>query len=115
MPDGCTSTGTASDVREWGMLGVGQQPGGHEWPESWRIAAGGLLLGLLAWAAFATRVPNLEQIPAEVLFGFLMLYFYSAGFLAGRRTGQIGKGSWAGAAGGLAFGVAVCAHMLTMS
>src|SRR5262249_5395277 len=53
--------------------------------------------------------------PAEILFGFLTLYFYTVGFLAGRRTGQIGKGSWAGAASGLAFGVAVCAHMLTVS
>src|SRR5262245_35979880 len=28
----------------------------HPWPESWSIAAGGLLLGLLAWIAFVTRV-----------------------------------------------------------
>jgi hypothetical protein len=94
-------------------------PTGHhgrqEWPESWSIMAGGLLLGLLAWAAFVTHVPNLETIPAEVMFGFLTLYFYTVGFLSGRRTGQVGKGSWAGVAGGLAFGVAVCAHMMMVS
>lgn len=87
----------------------------HEAPESWRIAAGGVLLGLLAWIAFATQVPNLEQLPAEVLFCFLTLYFYTVGFLSGRRTGQTSKGSWAGAIGGLAFGMAVCAHMTAVS
>jgi hypothetical protein len=94
-------------------------PAGHhgrqEWPESWSIMAGGLLLGLLAWLAFVTHVPNLEQIPAEVMFGFLTLYFYTVGFLSGRRTGQVGKGSWAGATGGLAFGLAVCLHMIAVS
>lgn len=86
-----------------------------EWPESWSIAGGGLLLGLLAWIAFATHVPDLERLPVEVLFGFLMLYFYSAGYLSGRRTGKVGPGSWAGAIGGLGFGVAICAHMTAVS
>jgi hypothetical protein len=81
------------------------------WPESWSIAAGALLLGTLVWIAFTTRVPNVERLPAEVIFGFLGLYFYSAGFLSGRRTGQVGTGGWAGAACGLAFGVAVCGAM----
>jgi hypothetical protein len=85
------------------------------WPESWSIAAGGLLLGLLAWVAFTTHVPDLERMPAEVLFCFLTLYFYSVGFLSGRRTGQVGKGSWAGLIGGLGFGVVVCAHMTLVS
>jgi hypothetical protein len=87
----------------------------NEAPESWRIAAGGMLLGLLAWIAFATRVPDLERLPAEVLFCFLMLYFYTVGFLSGRRTGQTSKGAWAGVIAGLAFGVAVCAHMTVVS
>ena len=94
---------------------LSEQRGRPEVPESWRIAAGGLLLGLLAWVAFATRLPDLEQLPAEVLFSFLMLYFYTVGFLSGRRTGQSSKGAWAGAVGGLAFGVAVCAHMTAVS
>jgi len=87
---------------------------GHEWPESWSIAAASLPLGLLAWVAFATR-PNLEQAPAEVLFCFLTLYFYSVGFLSGRRTGRVGKGSWAGAACGLTFGAVVCVHMIVLA
>ena len=74
----------------------------HEAPESWRIAAGGVLLGLLAWVAFSTHVPDLERLPAEVLFCFLTLYFYTVGFLSGRRTGQTSKGAWAGAVAGLA-------------
>jgi hypothetical protein len=82
-----------------------------EWPESWSIAAGGMLLGLLTWFAFAVHVPDPERMPAEVLFGFLTLYFYSVGFLSGRRTGKTGTGSWAGAACGLAFGAVVCVRM----
>jgi hypothetical protein len=94
----------------------GQAAGRRErddWPESWSIAVGGLLLGLLAWLAFATRVPNIERTPPEVLFGFLGLYFYSAGYLSGCRTGKIGTGGWAGAACGLMFGAVVCLEMLT--
>jgi hypothetical protein len=82
------------------------------WPESWSVAAGSLLLGVLVWAAFTTRIPNIERLPAEMVFGFLGLYFYAVGFLSGRRTGKIGTGSWAGLACGLAFGVVVCAEML---
>ena len=63
-----------------------------EWPESWSIMAGGLLLGGLAWLAFTTHVPNLERLPAEVLFGFLGLYYFSAGYLSGCRTGKVGTG-----------------------
>jgi hypothetical protein len=92
------------------MISRGQLPR-QDWPESWSIAAGGLLLGLLAWVAFETHVPDLERLPAEMLFGFLTLYFYAAGFLSGRRTGKTGTGPWAGAASGLAFGAAVCIHM----
>ena len=82
------------------------------WPESWSILSGALLLGTLAWVAFGTRALNPERLPAEMIFGFLGLYFYSAGFLSGRRTGQAGKGIWAGAVSGLAFGAVVCARMV---
>jgi hypothetical protein len=74
------------------------------WPESWSIVASGMLLGVLAWLVFATRLADLERTPAELMLGFLGLYFYSAGFLSGRRTGQIGTGAWAGATCGLVFG-----------
>jgi hypothetical protein len=84
-----------------------------EWPESWSIAAGALLLGALSWLAFTTRIPNMEKTPAEMVFCFLGLYFYSVGFLSGRRTGQVGTGGWAGAACGLAFGAVVCLAMYT--
>ena len=84
---------------------------GHDWPESLSVVAGAALLGAGAWFAFSTRIPNMERLPAEVVFGFLSLYFYSAGFLAGRRTGTVGSGGWAGAASGLAFGAAVCCAM----
>ncbi|MFN8634004.1 MAG: hypothetical protein U0893_09130 [Chloroflexota bacterium] len=97
---------------------VVQQAAAREWanwPESWRIFAGGFLMGSLAWVAFEVRRPNVEQLPAEVLFGFLILYFYSAGYLSGRRTGKVGTGSWAGIVGGLAFGVVVCVHMVMMA
>jgi hypothetical protein len=87
----------------------------HEWPESWRIAAGGLLLGALVWLAFVTHVPNMEQLPAEIVFGFLTLYCYSVGFLSGRRTSKVGPGSWAGATCGLAFGLAICLHMIAVA
>src|SRR3954454_3757978 len=77
-----------------GATSQGASHGGPEvWPESWSILFSGLLLGTLAWVAFATRIASPEQLPAEVLFGFLALYFYSAGFLSGRRTGQTGKGA----------------------
>lgn len=81
------------------------------WPESVNIVAGAALLGSLVWIAFTTRIPNVERLPAEIIFGFLGLYFYSAGFLSGCRTGQVGPGGWAGAACGLAFGAAVCGAM----
>jgi hypothetical protein len=81
------------------------------WPESLSIMAGAALLGAAACFAFSTRIPNVERLPAEVVFGFLGLYFYSAGFLSGRRTGKVGSGGWAGASCGLAFGAAVCGAM----
>jgi len=81
------------------------------WPEPLNVVAGAVLLGTLVWIAFTTRIPNVERLPAEVIFGFLGLYFYSAGFLSGRRTGRVGPGGWAGAACGLAFGAAVCGAM----
>ena len=81
------------------------------WPEAWSIVVGATLLGTLVWIAFTTRVPDIEKLPAEVVFGFLGLYFYSVGFLSGRRTGQVGMGGWAGAACGLSFGVVVCVMM----
>src|SRR5688572_20403311 len=57
----------------------------HEaWPEPASIVAGAMLLGILAWIAFTTRVPDVERMPAEMVFGFLALYFYSVGFLSGR-------------------------------
>jgi hypothetical protein len=84
----------------------------HEaWPEPASIVAGAMLLGVLAWIAFTTRVPDIERMPAEMVFGFLALYFYSVGFLSGRRTGKMGTGGWAGAACGLTFGVVVCVEM----
>lgn len=94
----------------------GLPPGGarreqQDWPEAWSIVSGAVLLGALVWIAFTTRVPNVERLPAEIIFGFLGLYFYSAGFLSGRRTGRVGTGGWAGAACGLAFGAAVCGAM----
>ena len=94
-----------------GLLSFGTRREQADWPEAWSIVSGAALLGALAWIAFTTRVPNVERLPAEVIFGFLGLYFYSAGFLSGRRTGQVGTGGWAGAACGLAFGVTVCGAM----
>ena len=94
-----------------GLLALGTRRDRDDWPESWSIVAGAMLLGALVWIAFTTRVPNVERLPAEIIFGFLGLYFYSAGFLSGRRTGQVGPGGWAGAACGLAFGAAVCGAM----
>jgi hypothetical protein len=94
-----------------GLLGWSAGLEHADWPESWRIVAGAMLLGALAWVAFTTRIPNVELLPAEMVFCFLGLYFYSAGFLSGRRTGQVGMGGWAGAACGLAFGAAVCGSM----
>ena len=80
-------------------------------PEPAYVAIGAFLLGLLTYIAFTTRVPDMERLPAEVVFGFLGLYFYSVGYLSGRRTGRVGTGSWAGAASGLAFGAMVCLAM----
>jgi hypothetical protein len=94
-----------------GLLAWGTRREPVSWPEPWSIAAGALLLGTLVWTAFMTRIPNVERLPAEIIFGFLGLYFYSAGFLSGRRTGRVGTGGWAGAACGLAFGVTVCCAM----
>jgi hypothetical protein len=94
-----------------GLLALGTRRDHDDWPEPWSIVAGAMLLGALVWIAFTTRVPNVERLPAEIIFGFLALYFYSAGFLSGRRTGQVGTGGWAGAACGLAFGAAVCGAM----
>jgi hypothetical protein len=96
-----------------GPLARGARRQQDPWPESWNIILGALLLGALVWTVFSTHVPNVEKLPPEAEFGFLGLYFYAVGFLSGRRTGQIGTGSWAGVASGLAFGVAVCADMYT--
>src|SRR4051812_34029608 len=82
-----------------------------DWPESWSIVVGATLLGALAWYVFTVRVPDIEKTPAEMIFGFLGLYFYSVGFLSGRRTSKIGTGSWAGAACGLTFSLVVCLAM----
>jgi hypothetical protein len=81
------------------------------WPESLSIVVGAALLGAAACFAFSTHIPDMERLPAEVVFGFLSLYFYSAGFLAGRRTSKVSSGGWAGASCGLAFGAAVCGAM----
>jgi hypothetical protein len=92
------------------------QPAGrprHEWPESWIVVAGGMLLGFLALIVFATHVADLERMPPELVFGFVGLYFYAAGFLSGRRTGKVGTGAWAGAASGLAFGAVVYVLVFT--
>src|SRR3712207_7588707 len=59
------------------------------------------------------RPPRSTLFPYTTL--FRSLYFYAVGYLSGRRTGRVGRGSWAGAASGLAFGVAVCAHMLVVA
>jgi hypothetical protein len=93
------------------LMALGTRRDHDDWPESLSIVIGAMLLGALVWIAFTTRVPNVERLPAEVIFGFLALYFYSAGFLSGRRTGQVGSGGWAGAACGLAFSAAVCGAM----
>jgi hypothetical protein len=85
------------------------------WPESWRIVVGGLPVGGLAWFAFETRIPNMERLPAEILFGFLALYFYAAGYLSGRRTSKTSTGAWAGVIAGLAFGAVVCTRMLMLA
>ena len=107
-------TGSVAGPRLAWIIGPGS---GHRapvaWPESWNIAAGGLLLGGLAWIVLTTHVPDIERTPAEMVFCFLGLYFYAAGFLAARRTGQVGKGSWAGAIAGLAFGAVVCVVTFT--
>ena len=56
----------ASNIRHW--CGQSNADDRREaWPESWSIVGGGLLLGALAGAAFATRVPNPEQLPAEMV------------------------------------------------
>jgi hypothetical protein len=96
-----------------GPLARGARRRPAPWPEPWNILLGALLLGALAWTVFSTRVPDVEKLPPEAALGFLGLFFYAVGFLSGRRTGQIGTGSWAGVASGLAFGVAVCADMYT--
>ena len=96
-----------------GLLALGTRRDQGDWPESWSNVLAAALLGALSWVAFTTRVPNVERLPAEVVFGFLGLYFYSAGFLSGRRTGQVGTGGWAGATCGLAFGATVCGAMYT--
>lgn len=90
---------------------LGRRRSWATWPERWNVALGALLLGIMVWTAFATRVPDPGQLPAEVVFCFLGLYFYSAGFLSGSRTGQVSSGGWAGAACGLTFGGVVCAAM----
>ena len=82
-------------------------------PEGWINAAAGLLLGVFLMLVFGTHYAELERTPPELVFGFLGLYFYAAGYLSGRRTGKVGTGAWAGVACGIAFGVVVAVVMFT--
>jgi hypothetical protein len=96
-----------------GLLAWSARREQDNWPEAWSIVVGAILLGALAWYVFTMRVPDIEKTPAEMIFGFLGLYFYSVGFLSGRRTNKVGTGGWAGAACGLTFGLVVCLAMYT--
>ncbi|MCC7367346.1 MAG: hypothetical protein IT306_02925 [Chloroflexi bacterium] len=82
-------------------------------PEGWLNLSAGALLAFVLLLVFGTHALELERVPPEMVFGFLGLYFYAAGYLSGRRTGKIGTGAWAGVACGLAFGVVVCVVMFT--
>ena len=62
---------------------------------------------------YGTHFAELERTPPELVFGFLGLYFYAAGYLSGRRTGKVGTGAWAGIVCGLAFGIVVSVVMFT--
>jgi drug/metabolite transporter (DMT)-like permease len=85
----------------------------HEPPEGWLNIVAGLLLGTFLMLIYGTHLLELEQTPPEIVFGFLGLYFYAAGYLSGRRTGKVGTGAWAGVVCGLAFGIVVSVVMFT--
>jgi drug/metabolite transporter (DMT)-like permease len=82
-------------------------------PEGWINLAAGLLLGVFLLLIYGTHFAELERTPPELVFGFLGLYFYAAGYLSGRRTGKVGTGAWAGIACGMAFGIVVGVVMYT--
>lgn len=85
----------------------------HEPPESWLNITAGLVLGTILMLVYGIHLLELEQTPPEIVFGFLGLYFYAAGYLSGRRTGKVGTGAWAGVVCGLAFGIVVSVVMFT--
>jgi hypothetical protein len=85
----------------------------NEPPEGLINIAAGLLLGVVLMLVYGTHFFELERTPPELVFGFLGLYFYAAGYLSGRRTGKVGTGAWAGIVCGLAFGIVVSVVMFT--
>ena len=85
----------------------------NEPPEGLINIAAGLLLGVVLMLVYGTHFAELERTPPELVFGFLGLYFYAAGYLSGRRTGKVGTGAWAGIVCGLAFGIVVSVVMFT--
>jgi drug/metabolite transporter (DMT)-like permease len=85
----------------------------YEPPEAVVNLSAGLLLGVVLMLVYGTHYFELERTPPELVFGFLGLYFYAAGYLSGRRTGKVGTGAWAGIACGLAFGIVVGVVMFT--
>ena len=85
----------------------------HDPPEGLINLSAGLLLGVVLMLVYGTHFYELERTPPELIFGFLGLYFYAAGYLSGRRTGKVGTGAWAGIACGLAFGIVVGVVMFT--
>ena len=82
-------------------------------PEGVINLSAGLLLWVVLMLVYGTHFFELERTPPELVFGFLGLYFYAAGYLSGRRTGKVGTGAWAGIACGLAFGIVVSVVMFT--
>lgn len=85
----------------------------HDPPEGLINLSAGLLLWVVLMLVYGTHAFELEYSPPELVFGFLGLYFYAAGYLSGRRTGKVGTGAWAGIACGLAFGIVVSVVMFT--